>query len=274
MSIARVAPSVRGRLKRYPWIVRAVHAGRTAASKARQWRQYGVWWWRRGPDGLPVPPPGLLFLVAGTADVGWFLRTGKLGFDCLIETLSRNGVEPRELSSVLDFGCGCGRVIRYWKDWKGTRIHGVDYNLRLVKWCQRNLPFASFAVNRSEPPLPFATGELDFVYALSVFTHLSESAQVAWMGEMARVIRPGGHLLLTTHGESYLDQLSEKERAAFRSGALVVVEEAAEGTNLCNAFHPVEHVRERLARGWEVVDFQPMGARGNPHQDLFLLRRP
>jgi SAM-dependent methyltransferase len=274
MNVATMAQQIRAHLKRRHWMVRMVHAGRSAVSRVRLWQQYGSWWWRKGPDRLPIPPPWLLFLVAGTADVSWFLRTGRLGFESLIETLSRNGIEPRELSAVLDFGCGCGRVIRYWKDWKGTRIHGVDYNPRLVEWCRRNLPFASFAVNQSEPPLPFARGELDFVYALSVFTHLSESAQTAWMGEMARVIRPGGHLLLTTHGESYLDQLSENERSAFRSGALVVVEEAAQGTNLCNAFHPVEYVKERLAREWEVVDFVPMGARGNPHQDLFLLRRP
>jgi SAM-dependent methyltransferase len=274
MSDATITRRIRGHLKRNACIVRTVHAGRSAVSKARQWRQYGSWWWRKGPEGLPIPPPWLLFLVAGTADVDWFLRTGKLGFESLIETLSRNRVEPRDLSAVLDFGCGCGRVTRYWKDWKGTRIHGVDYNPRLVEWCRRNLPFASFAVNQSEPPLQFATGELDLVYALSVFTHLSESAQIAWMEEMRRVIRPGGYLLLTTHGESYLDQLSESERAAFRSGGLVVVEEAAEGTNFCNAFHPVEYVRKRLAEGWEVVDFEPMGARGNPHQDLFLLRHP
>jgi len=206
--------------------------------------------------------------------VDWFLRTGRLGFESLVETLSRNGIEPHDLSSVLDFGCGCGRITRYWKDWTRTRVHGADYNPRLVEWCRRNLPFARFEVNGSEPPLPFAEGELDFVYALSVFTHLSERAQFAWMQEMARIIRSGGHLLLTTHGESYLDHLPEEDRAAFRSGALVVVEEKAQGTNLCNAFHPAEHVRSRLARGWEVVDFEPMGARGNPHQDLFLLRRP
>ncbi len=60
---------------------------------------------------------------------------------------------------------------------------------------------------------------------------------------------------------------------AFLGGSLVVVEEGAQGTNFCNAFHPVAYVRERLARGWEVADFVPMGAKGNPHQDLFLLRR-
>ncbi len=264
---------LRERLKRHGWIVKAVHAGRSAAFRAGQWGRHGAWWWLRGPDGLSIPPPWLLFLVAGTADVDWFLRSGRFGFESIVETLSRNGIEPREVASVLDFGCGCGRVTRYWKGWASTRVFGVDYNPPLVEWCRRHLSFARFEINTSDPPLPFAEEQFDLVYALSVFTHLPEPAQQDWMSELARVIRPGGHLLLTTHGESYLPRLSEQDRAAFLAGSLVVVEEEAQGTNFCNAFHPVAYVRERLARGWEVADFMPMGAKGNPHQDLFLLRR-
>ena len=46
------------------------------------------------------------------------------------------------------------------------------------------------------------------------------------------------------------------------------------GTNLCSAFHPAEYVRGVLARGFEFVEHAPEGAKGNPRQDLVLLRRP
>jgi hypothetical protein len=43
----------------------------------------------------------------------------------------------------------------------------------------------------------------DCIYAISVFTHLSAELQDLWMKELRRIVRPGGHLLITTHGESF-----------------------------------------------------------------------
>jgi hypothetical protein len=34
------------------------------------------------------------------------------------------------------------------------------------------------------------------------------------------------------------------------------------------------HVRDRLGAGLELVEEVPEGAKGNPHQDLFLFRKP
>ena len=85
---------------------------------------------------------------------------------------------------------------------------------------------------------------------------------------------PGGHLLISTHGSAYVDRLAEPERVMFQSGQTVVRRGAIAGSNWCTTFHPEQAVRERLARGFEVVDFVPRGARGNPVQDLTLLRKP
>ena len=56
--------------------------------------------------------------------------------------------------------------------------------------------------------------------------------------------------------------------------ANVVRWEKAAGLNLCQAFHPLAFVRDRLADGWEFVEHVPRGALGNPEQDLVVLRRP
>ena len=62
---------------------------------------------------------------------------------------------------------------------------------------RQHLPFARFTQDARRPPLPFAAASFDAAYALAVFTHLGEDLAHAWMDELARVLRPGGHLLVT-----------------------------------------------------------------------------
>ena len=225
-------------------------------------------------DGLPVPPPRLIVRVAGTADVGWFLESGRLAAESIRSSLARHARRMEELGSLLDFGCGCGRVTRRWVELDRTDVHGADANEHAVAWCRANLPFARFASNGLAPPLAYADESFDLVYALSVFTHLPEELQLTWMRELERLLRPGGFLLLTTHGERYRERLAAEERAAFDAGRLVVRWPEGAGTNLCSAFHPPSYVKERLATRLDVAEFVPEGATGNPHQDLYLLRRP
>jgi SAM-dependent methyltransferase len=129
-------------------------------------------------------------------------------------------------------------------------------------------------VTELEPPLPYEDGSFGLIYAFSVFTHLTEALQHAWMRECARVLRPGGLLLISTMGEYYLSRgrLSPSEQDAFRSGNVVVLYDGSPGTSLCSAYHPPVYVHKRLAREFDVVDFSPT-AEGGPH-DLHLLRKP
>lgn len=218
-------------------------------------------------DGPPLPPRRLMVRVAGTADAEWFLRSGRAAYDAIAAHVPLD-----ETGAVLDFGCGCGRVTRYWDDFAGT-VSGSDVSGRAVDWCRSNLPFARFEVNGLAPPLAFADESFDLVYALSVFTHLPSDLQLAWRDELLRVLRPGGRLLLTTHGRSYLPRLDDDERAKFERGELVVRWEDLPGTNLCSAYHPEAYLRETLARGFTFVELEPEGALGNPTQDLVVLAR-
>ncbi len=223
-------------------------------------------------DGLPVPPPHLIMRVAGTPDAAWFLESGRLAAQSIRETLRTAGTPIETLDSILDFGCGCGRVIRNWAGLE-ARVAGSDLSGDAIDWCRTNLSFARFETNGLSPPLVFDDASFDLTYALSVLTHLPEAIQHDWMDELHRVARPHGLALLTTHGERYLERLDEDERRRFRAGELVVRWGEVPGTNLCTTFHPPSWVRERLLpHGFEEVTFVPEGAAGNPHQDLFLLR--
>jgi SAM-dependent methyltransferase len=227
-----------------------------------------------GTDGLPLPPARLRLLVAGTADADWFVRSGRATADVIRAAASQQGFELAKIGRLLDFGCGCGRVLRHWRD-LDISVHGSDYNRELVRWCERNLRFATFTRNGLAPPLELDDASVDVAYAVSVLTHLPEDLQQGWLAELRRVVRPGGLLILTTHGDRYRDHLDTEERARYDRGDLVVRWASVAGTNLCTAFHPKQYVRDRLVTGFELREFVEEGiAEGTPHHDLIVAGRP
>ncbi|HEU0316308.1 MAG TPA: class I SAM-dependent methyltransferase [Solirubrobacteraceae bacterium] len=232
-----------------------------------------------GPDGLPVPPARLRVLVSGTADPEFFLETGRSQAAFVRATLARNGVSLAPAAPVLDFGCGCGRLARWWSGPAGRGLYGCDPNRDLVAWCRANLPFMNAAVTEERPPLPYPDASFDFVYALSIFTHLPSAPAAAWMAELARVIRPGGHLLFTTAGDAYRDRLSDPERRDYDDGRAVAQFDTAAGTNLCIVYHPPAYVRDRMIAGFELreafitPEHPEASAAARLVQDSYLVRR-
>lgn len=224
-------------------------------------------------NGVPIPPGHLIYLVAGTSDLDWFLGSGELGAKALRDVLRSNHADIAEFGSILDFGCGVGRVVRHLPALTGARLFGCDYNPKLVRWCQKNLSFGRFSTNAFMAKLPYEDNQFDLIFALSIFTHLTEAQQTFWLDELGRVLKAGGFLFLTTHGLSYERHIPENLRESFRRGELVVLQGDRAGENDCAAFHPEEFVRNTLAREWRVADFLSEGALGNPTQDVYLLQK-
>ena len=163
-------------------------------------------------------------------------------------------------------------MIRHLRHLPGE-LHGCDTNPVAVDWCADNLAFGRFAVNALESPLTYDSESFDLIYALSVFTHLPSRLQFTWMTELRRVLKPGGVLVLSLHGDALLGRLTRAERADYRAGRLVVRGGDLIGTNHCAAFHPPAFVRGEFARGFAVLDMAPEGATGNPPQDAWVLRK-
>jgi SAM-dependent methyltransferase len=230
---------------------------------------------RGDADGLPLPPARLRAQAGPRhADAGYFLRSGGHHADLIRELLADSGSPIEELDAVLDWGCGCGRILRHWYGLEGPRVRGCDINPKMVTWCNQNLDFADVAVNELAPPFPYPASTFDLVYALSVITHLPEDLQHAWVEECFRVLKPNGYLLFSTLGEYYLTlrRLNEEERRSFANGNLVVLYEDSAGTSLCSAYHPPVYVREKLAADFDTVSFRPAAEDGR--HDIYLLRKP
>jgi SAM-dependent methyltransferase len=229
---------------------------------------------RRGvPDGLPLPPARLVNLVQGSYNLQTFYSKGLLAAQSVRAILKANGAELAASPRVLDFGCGCGRVIRHWHSLHGVELHGCDYNPRLIDFCRRALPFARFEVNELRAPLVYADDTFDVVYALSVFTHLDEAAEDFWLRELTRIVKPGGHLFITVQGTRRLHAMTPEQRARFERGERITENAGGAGSNDCYAYHPEQFVRRHFGGHLTVVDFVPGGQADN-RQDVCLLRKP
>lgn len=227
-------------------------------------------------DGLAVPPSKLRLLVDGRSGDGErFLQIGRLMAGSIQSAVTESGAKLEEMTAILDFGCGCGRVARNWAGLEGPQVHGSDYNEELVSWCEDNLPFLRAARNQLEPPTRYEPESFDLIYALSVLSHLSEPLQDAWVAEFRRLLRPGGLLIVSVLGESVRARLTPDRMRRFDHGELVVERPRMAGSNVCSAYHPRSYVTDRLLAGFTDVRAFEFGSPEWPLlQDAYIARRP
>ena len=224
-------------------------------------------------DGVPVPPSGLVFDVIACRWRAVYLDSGAVIVDDMLETLREAGVEPQSFGSVLDFGCGCGRLIRHIRKHTKAALHGSDYNPELVAWCSANLDFAEFSTNTLAPPLEYTDASFDYVYARSVFTHLEEELFRGWVEEMGRIIRPGGILYATMHGEQLAQGLPAAARDAFEADKLVVTYASLAGENLCSTFATRAWTEQAFGSRFEPLAFNAGRPETHLRQDVYLFSR-
>lgn len=155
---------------------------------------------------LPLPPLEFRRIVGPTDPKLFDNPTGQPVFGDLRE---------EAYSTVLDFGCGCGRVARQLiqQHVRPRRYLGIDRHKGMVEWCQANLMpwapgfdfqhhdvFHEILNPQGTPghlPLPAADGEVTLFIAYSVFTHLLEADVEFYLREVGRILSHGGVAVTT-----------------------------------------------------------------------------
>lgn len=223
-------------------------------------------------ESFSLPPREMRLLSAGTAEPGRFVGSGRTGLEWLRTTLARHQVSLDGETDIFEFGCGAGRYLRHLAQHAGAVV-AADYNPYLLAWAEANLRFARFAVCGPRPPLPEPDDRFDVVYAVDVFSHLDDSAQVPWFDELARVLHPGGLMVITLHGASKTGNLSMALRRTFAEGRLAVLRPTLSGTNGCAAYHPRAYVERVFGQRLSLLEYAEDAAQ-ELRQDVAVFRKP
>jgi SAM-dependent methyltransferase len=176
--------------------------------------------------GWPFPelrdlPPNHLRIRVGTGNRMLnghivFLRAGD---EMWLKFLSRQFC--RSNSDIVELGCGCGRLARPlrdppWAPWFAGTYVGVDIDSEMLDYCRSHFPKDRFHFIRSphkstiyaldkshdsqEAYTRFAIADeqsKDFVYSLSLYSHLLEDEVVQYTQESFRILRTGGIMFIT-----------------------------------------------------------------------------
>ncbi|HTD09739.1 MAG TPA: methyltransferase domain-containing protein [Solirubrobacteraceae bacterium] len=209
--------------------------------------------------------------------------------DMVIDALMSAGVDITGVKNALDFGCSSARVVRVLAAaYPEVHWYGCDPNTPAIAWASENLPEIDFFVSGHAAPLPLGDASLDAVYAISIWSHFEPALGLRWFEEMRRVLRPGGHLVCTTHGLNsiaYYDevklrtasQLSEIAKTVYRLGWWYAQEFGEEGDwgvvnpDWGTAFLSPEWMLAQLCPRWRVLEFAP--GRNQDNQDVYVLQR-
>jgi SAM-dependent methyltransferase len=118
-------------------------------------------------------------------------------------------------SSVLDIGCGTGRLALPLSRWITTGEYaGFDVSAPSIRWCQRNITprhprfsfrhvalrnsdYSSVGGDAARLVFPYPDAHFDCAAAYSVFTHLMFDEMANYLRQAHRVLKPGGRLVAT-----------------------------------------------------------------------------
>lgn len=158
----------------------------------------------------PFPPAALMMRVSGVDDDVTFAAHAR---DIYAALRAATPKPLHEFKSILDFGCGSGRVARMFEGFSGRYV-GADIDREAVEWLGKNLPWVTPAITVPRSPLPFEDAQFDCVISVSVLTHMTEKDSKFYLSELRRVCRPGATLLLTVHGARAADRATTEEFCA------------------------------------------------------------
>ena len=210
--------------------------------------------------------------------------------DLVADGLASAGAPIADGDRILDFGCSSGRVARVLHAaYPNAQILGCDPNGPAIEWADGHLAGIEFTKSENEPPLPYEDGSIAAAFGISIWSHYAEALALRWYDEIHRVLRPGGHLVSTTHGPQSIDfygdiglrsnqQLADIRESLYLRGYWYAPEFGDKGdwgvvnSEWGTSFVSADWMLDNLTPKWEIVEYAT--ARNEDNQDVYVLRKP
>ena len=164
-------------------------------------------------DLAGIPDAPLRYRVWGDPNIHSFLGSGIRCGEDIKGALQAIGMELTYFHRILDFGCGCGRILMFVKSELHplAALYGTDIDKEAIDYCASTYAHR-FQQNHHHPPLPYSSGFFDLVLAVGVFRHLNEYDQFIWLDELKRILKPYGIALVSLHGRYCWQNFPPRER--------------------------------------------------------------
>jgi len=265
-------------VKRRPRLHRAARTLRTAGGALLPPREF---------PGIPgrIHPNDFMFDHASAAEVASYAERAANVLANIDASLAAGERSYDDVERWLDFGCGYGRVIRFLMERvPPRRIWACDVLNEGVDFCA-----SEFGVHPlySHPDLEgLELGPFDFVYAISVLSHMNERNSRALLRILGAALRPRGIAMVTTHGARSLEnaalygaQYGERREeiadAVAAHGMTFLPYPFVAGDDYGMAWHARGWVEKTVAElhggALRLIHFAPHGL--DEHQDVFAFQR-
>ena len=171
---------------------------------------------------------------------------------------------------ILDFASGFGRVTRHLADMFGPHnVWASDLQPGSMEFCQSVLGVNTIPSTPSPDRLAIAE-RFDLIFVASLFSHLPRETFGPWLAALARLLRPGGVMAFSVHGQDMVDP------ALFPAdGHLFVAESESRVLDVCDygtAYVSDAFVRQSIASAFsEAVEVRLLHKGLCGAQDLYVV---
>jgi len=178
---------------------------------------------------------------------------------------------------ILEWGCGVSRIIRHYKNFidENSTLHACDINKDMISWNKANIPNINFELIEYLPPTHYKNDTFNLVFGLSVFTHIESRYQKDWIKEIARITKPQGIFLFTTHGTKYFKMLNKDQLNELEMNGSYTISYNKQGHRMMTTYNKYESFANEIENYFEIKEFY----NGEEHidkvggQDLWIVQK-